>query len=81
MYDSQTALIANYINPITVFGNTVLSKGFLPISSQRTACLKAQRRSLMIFSIVWLTRNETSGTPIPSVSLWTSVPTANYMLL
>ncbi len=36
----------------SVFGRITLSKGFLAMISHRTACLKAHRRSLMIFSMV-----------------------------
>lgn len=41
----------------SVLGRTTLSKGFFSINSQRTACLKAHRRSLMIFSIVEFVTN------------------------
>ena len=36
----------------SVFGRITLSKGFRAMISQRTACLNAHRRSLMIFSMV-----------------------------
>ena len=41
-----------FLKVYSVFGSTTLSKGLRPMISQRTACLNAQRRSFMIFSMV-----------------------------
>lgn len=121
MYDGQTALIANYINPIIgdmevqAITPRVVDKYIQtlqkthPVSKRnrkaRTEFVSNQTIEKIIKllrcafkqAVRWeligkillrtpyypkqSTRNVTSGTLIPSVSLWTSVPTVNCMLL